>query len=240
MPHVDPEVEKLAHAYIARGEKSRGALAVRAMLEHGSVSTEDLNRLGYDHPPRAIADAKDNGIPVNKEMVRSSSGKRMARYFLGTAEQIRVGQVGRTNFSKKFRDALFATYGSIDCITGAKHDPRSLQIDHRIPYRVSGDAGLATGDVDAFMLLDARSNRAKGFSCQNCRNFIELLDPEICRSCFWAYPEDYGHVAMEDIRRADVVWKGAEVSDYDALSKRAEEQGLSVPDLLKLLGRTKL
>lgn len=237
MSDIDPEVRKLALEYIDRVKSGRGVLALKAMMEQGSVTTEDLKNLGYDHPPRAIADVRDNGIPIVREFDRSSVGKRMARYRLGTAEQIRVGQVGRTNFSKKFRQALLNAYGPLDGITGARHDPRSLQIDHRVPYRVAGDAGLATNDVSAFMLLDAKSNRAKGFSCQNCRNFIELRDPSICRTCFWAYPDDYSHVAMEDIRRADIVWQGAEIADYERLKRQAEEEGLSIQDLLKRSGR---
>lgn len=237
MTHVDPEVLRIAAAYIARAKTGRGVLALKAILERGTVTTEDLKELGYDHPPRALADVRDNGIPIVSEMIRSSTGKRMARYRLGTAQQIRVGQVGRTNFSKKFKDALLDIHGPVDCITGARHEPRSLQIDHRIPYRVAGDEGLATNDLSAFMLLDAKSNRAKGFSCQNCPNFIDLRDASICRGCFWAFPEDYRHVAMQDIRRADVVWQGTEVSDYNRLKRQADKAGLSIQELLKKLGR---
>lgn len=161
----------------------------------------------------------------------------MARYSLGTAEQIRVGQIGRTSFSKKFKDALLAEYGPFDGITGAQHEPRALQIDHRIPYRVAGDAGLATNDVTAFMLLDAKSNRIKGFSCQNCPNFVDLRDTLICKTCFWAHPEEYLHVAMQDIRRVEIVWQGAEVADYTKLKHQAEQDGVSVQELLKRLGR---
>lgn len=240
MTNIDPEVLKLANEYIERVKTGRGVLAVKAMLERGSVTTEDLNALGYDHPPRAIADVRDNGIPVVTETDRSTSGKRMARYRLGTAEQIRVGHVGRSSFSKAFRCALLETYGSIDCITRAEHEPRSLQIDHRIPYRVAADAGLAAGDLSAFMLLDAKSQRAKSWSCENCENFVSLRDPTICRSCFWAFPEDYRHVAMVEIRRADIVWQGDEVSDYDELARRAQSQSSSIQEFLKALGKKQL
>jgi hypothetical protein len=233
---IDPEMREIAADFIRRKPTGRAVAALRAILESGSVTTEDLLAIGYRHPPRAIGDLKDNGIPILKTMVRIS-GRRMARYTLGDATQIRSGQIGRTNFSKKFRKSLFNRYGDIDEITKAHHQPRSLQIDHRIPYRVGGDLGLAEGDVEAYMLLDAKSQRAKSWSCEQCLNFKELHDPEVCRTCFWAYPDSYTHVAMENVRRADIVWQGVEVTDYDALLERAEAEGTDLSELLKRLGR---
>lgn len=235
MPSVDPEVLAIVQEFIDRVRTGRAVTALEIMLEKGFVTTDDLKARGYEHPPRAIADVRDNGIPVLTEKAVSATGKRMARYRLGTAEQIRVGQTGRTNFSKKFRTALLSAYGNKDAITGAEHDRNALQIDHRVPYRVSGDAGL--GDVSAFMLLDGKSQRAKSWSCEHCENFIRLIDPKICRSCFWAFPESYSHVAMQEIRRADLVWQGEEVHDYDKIKDMAASQGLSPAELLKALGR---
>lgn len=164
-PEIDPDVRLIAEAYVAKVATGRAVKAIIAMLKNGSVTTEELNAMGYDHPPRAIGDVKDNGIPVVTKMEVNALGRRMARYFLGTAKDIRDGQTGRTNFSKKFRQAVFAAYGARDAVTGATHEPRSLQIDHRIPYRIAGDAGLSTDDVSAYMLLDAKSQRQKSFSC---------------------------------------------------------------------------
>ena len=60
---------------------------------------------------------------------------------------------------------------------------------------------------------------------------------EYLSDVFWAYPEEYQHVAMVAIRRADVVWTGDEVADYHRLAERAGEVGVSVAELLKQLGR---
>ena len=237
MPDIDPEVEKLVMEAVNRGGDNRVVKALTAILRRGGITTEELKELDYDHPPRAASDIKDLGIPLISERVKSRSGKSIARYRFGTAEQIRVGQAKRSSFSKKFRKALFDAYGAVDCITRAPHDPRSLQIDHRIPFRVGGDSGLETNDVSAFMLLDAQSQRAKSWSCENCRNFIELRDPAICRTCFWAYPERYDHVAMTDIRRADIVWQGSEIPDYGRIVEAAARSGMSIQDYLKALGR---
>lgn len=234
MPAMDEDVVALVKSFIARVRTGRAVKAVEHILTHGHVTTDDLKALGYEHPPRAVSDVKDQGIPIVKVMVRSPSGRRMARYSLGTAADIVAGQAGRTNFSRAFRQKLHELYGDRDTITGAEHDPRALQIDHRVPFRISGDAGL--GDVSAFMLLDGKSQRAKSWSCEHCTNYLHLHDPGVCRGCYWAYPESYTHVAMVEQRRAELVWTGDEVKGHDDLADLARRQDLSVSDLLKRLG----
>ena len=162
----------------------------------------------------------------------------MARYRLGRAEDIREGRHGgRSVLPKAFKSKLLAQYGSTDCITGAKLDSRLLQIDHRVPYRVGGDLGLAERDTSAYMLLDASSQRAKSWSCEQCPNFRELLDVDVCKTCFWAYPENYEHIATEQIRRTDIVWREGDVSIHDRLKERAESDGISMSELLLRLAR---
>lgn len=234
---IDPRVRKIAIDYIARVKTGRAVKALQAMLDNESVTTDDLSAMGYEHPPRAIGDIRDQGIPVVTERAVSSSDRRMARYRLGSADQVREGQTGRTNFSKKFRALMLATYGPVDAITRAVHKPSALQIDHRVPYRVAGDDGLVTDDVTAFMLLDAKSQRAKSWDCEHCINFIDVRDTHICRRCYWASPDDYDHVAMADIRRVDVVWSGNEVADHERLRTYAAETGQSLGEALKASGR---
>lgn len=237
---IDPVVRKMAKDFIASTKTGRAVAALKAMLKSGFVTTDDLNAMGYNHPPRAIADVRDHGIPVVTESTTNPDGKRMARYRLGTAASIRAGQVGRTSFTKKFRQALIARYGAVDCITGASHAERSLQIDHRIPYRVGGDAGLATNDVEAFMLLDGKSQRAKSWACENCQNFQKSLDAPICKKCFWASPADYDHVAMIEQRRTDIVWQSNDIAIHDALAVEAAAMKVDLPELLRELGRKHL
>lgn len=235
---INPKIRAMVERHLAAEPNSRASKALRAMLANGSVTTDDLSALGYNHPPRAIGDVRDAGIPVVTERDRTPDGRPMARYRLGRAEDIREDRhSGRSTLPKAFKADLLARYGSADCITGAKLDPRVLQIDHRVPYRVAGDAGLAERDASAYMLLDASSQRAKSWSCEHCRNFLELRDPEVCRTCFWAYPERYQHVAMQAIRRTDVVWKAEDVSVHDRLKEIADREGISMPELLLRLAR---
>jgi len=163
----------------------------------------------------------------------------MARYRLGRAADIQGDRHGgRSVLPKSFKAALLARYGSADCITGAELDPRVLQIDHRLPYRVAGDAGLAERDTAAYMLLDASSQRAKSWSCEHCPNYHEpLRKPKICKTCFWVYPENYEHIAMRQIRRTDIVWQGDDVSVHDCLKRSAEREGITMAELLLRLAR---
>jgi hypothetical protein len=230
------DVETAARKFIRKNPNSRAAKVLRAMLERGSVTTDELQKLGYNHPPRARMDVVDNGFSVKTTMIRDATGKRMASYSLVGDAELR-DQVGRARIPKSFKNKLLAFYGEKDGITGWEVDGRALQVDHRIPYQVSGDSGLANQDVSVFMLLSGSSQRAKSFSCEQCRNFVELRDPAICATCYWAFPESYGHVAMRQVRRADIVWEDAEVAEFDALTEGAEAAGLTLADYVKRLLR---
>lgn len=238
---IDPRIRELAEKRIARGGKGRVVLVLQALLKRGSISTDDLAALGYGHPPRAIADVKDIGIPLAREMVRSErTGRRMAVYKFGDPSKIQQDRIGgRSVLPKTFKIALVQKYGSIDCITGAKLDAGVLQIDHRVPYRIAGDAGLADANVNAYMLLDGSSQRAKSWACEHCPNMLNSKSAAVCETCFWAFPERYMHIATEQIRRTDVVWQGDDVKIHDRLKKEAIRQKITVAELLKELGRQK-
>lgn len=85
-------------------------------------------------------------------------------------------------------------------------DNSELQIDHRIPYEIGCEPDKS--DDTNFMLLSGSSNRQKSWNCEHCINFKELKKKEICISCYWAYPENYTHAAMKEIRRIDLIWYG--------------------------------
>lgn len=205
------------------------------IIKQGFVTTEELQEIGYDHPPRAARDVRENGVPLETfKVVSVRTGRKIGAYRFGDPANIKRGRIGgRQAFSKKFRDALIARYNSSDAITGEKMDARYLQIDHRIPYEVGGDASLASADLAEFMLLDASNQRAKSWSCESCENWQKILDSAICRTCFWAFPENYSHIAMQHSRRVDIVWKGDQVSDFESLEILASQQGKSVAEFVK-------
>ena len=69
--------------------------------------------------------------------------------------------------------------------------------------------------------------------CEHCKNWLETKDKEICSKCYWAWPEDYEHVAMEQRRRVELVWVGTEIVQYERLVEQARNAGQSVPELIK-------
>ncbi|MEX6726148.1 hypothetical protein [Parapedomonas caeni] len=166
-----------AEEFIARNPGARATKVLKAMLERGSITTEELLDLGYKHAPRARMDVVDNGFPVKTTMVKGSDGRRMASYSLLSDAEMREAQQGRSIIPKVFKAKLVAHYGEVDGITGWQVTARALQVDHRIPYQVGGDAGLENEDVSAFMLLTGSSQRAKSFSCERCQNFLERSRP---------------------------------------------------------------
>lgn len=80
----------------------------------------------------------------------------------------------------------------------------ALQVDHRVPYEIAGEPRQV--NPDEFMLLCGSANRAKSWSCEHCDNWRQLKRRDVCASCYWAFPEDYQHVAMNPRRRLDLLW----------------------------------
>lgn len=61
---IEPAIREIAEKVIAGGGSKRAADVLKVMLDKGSISTDEINDLGYNHPPRAIGDVRDAGIPV--------------------------------------------------------------------------------------------------------------------------------------------------------------------------------
>ena len=70
-------------------------------------------------------------------------------------------------------------------------------------------------------------------TCEHCANWIESKKPEICRECYWAYPDSYSHVAMREARRTDLLWTGPEVASYERLKRRTLRLQKNIPGYVK-------
>jgi hypothetical protein len=237
--NVHPRIRAMAEKVIAEGANKRAIAVLRVLLKRGAISTDDLNEMGYNHPPRAVGDVRDAGIPIITDSgISAKTGRRMAVYKFGNPEDIQSGRIGgRSAFPKGFEDALIQRYGTIDCITGATLDPKVLSIDHRVPYRIAGDVGLEDHDVAQYMLLDGSSQRAKSWACEHCPNMMGARRAAVCQSCFWAYPENYQHIATEPYRRVDVTWQNADVLVHDRLKEEADKLGVPVAELIRRIAR---
>ena len=215
-------------------EAKRPKTVIDHILEHGQITTEELKDIyGYNHPPRAIRDVREQGIPIKTFRVIGSDGRKIAAYKFGDPSEVRATQLsGRTAFSSNLKDALIEKYGTHCNIYLEPFPIRELQIDHRVPFEIAGDKGELSDDVSEYMLLCASANRAKSWSCENCTNW-KSKDVDACNSCYWAYPESYSHIAMRDIRRLDLLWSGEEVADYDVLINEASKVKEDAPEYVK-------
>lgn len=206
------------------------------ILAHGFITTEELKaQYGYNHPPRAVRDVREQGISIETFRVTGSDGRKIAAYRFGdTSIKPFTKLSGRTSLSKKIKHALIEKYGCQCFIYLEKIAERDLQIDHRVPYEVDGDgATSAELDPDDFMLLSGSANRAKSWSCEQCENWNNAKDKTVCLSCYWAYPESYSHIAMYQIRRLDLVWQGDEVTTYEKLKAESRTLGKTIPAFVK-------
>ena len=209
-------------------------------MEHGYVTTEELRDLyGYNHPPRGARDVREQGIPLVTFRVVGSDGRRIGAYRFGDPSEQRSAQLsGRTALSGRIKAALIELLGSRCNIYLETFPERELQIDHRIPFEIAGDDALSENPAD-YMLLCPSANRAKSWSCEHCDNW-QVRNVDDCRSCYWAFPEHYTHVAMRTIRRLDIAWSGEEIPDYEDLSEAANEAAQELPDFVKSVLRRHL
>lgn len=201
-------------------EAKRPKTVIQHILKHGFITNEDLkNEYGYNHPPRAIRDVRELGIPITTYRVTDSTGRSIAAYKFGNPNDVKPvarKTKGRSALSHKLKQQLIEKYGSKCFIYLEDLDENSLQVDHRIPYEIGGEQDV--NDISNFMLLSASANRAKSWTCEHCKNWKDK-NPEFCKRCFWAFPEDYGHVAGEVEKVIPVVFTGDDIADYNALQK---------------------
>jgi len=227
-------------------EKLRATTAKRPktvidhILKFGHVTTEELReKYGYDHPPRAIRDVKEQGIPLEMFRVEGSHGRKIAAYRFGDPSQVRgKGFAGRRVWPKAFKQSLVEAHGARCGICCTAYAHRYLQIDHRIPFEVAGEGADELKSED-YMLLCGLCNRAKSWSCEHCRNWTEDHDMSVCQTCYWANPTTYLHIALRLIRRLDITWTQHEVPDYDRIVSMSRHARQELPDFVKdVLRRT--
>lgn len=196
----------------------RPATVVQHILKYGYITTEDLENIyGYKHPPRAVRDVKEQGVPIETYYVKNSEGKRMAAYRFGNPNEIenKLSKVaGRTILSKALKRALIDKYGTKCFIYLETIDEALLQVDHRIPYEIGGEPN--SDNIDCYMLLSPSANRAKSWTCQHCPNW-EKKDETFCINCFWSHPESYTHIAGNTQRRITITFTGNEIEDFNKL-----------------------
>ncbi len=204
------------------------------ILENGFVTTEELSQLyGYDHAPRAARDVRELGIPLETFRVKGKSGRRIAAYRFGDLSKIRDSKIaGRRIWPKELKNDLVSLNGERCASCFTIFEKRYLQIDHRVPYEVGGEPEGEL-NISDYMLLCGSCNRAKSWSCEHCKNWKEDHLIEVCKTCYWANPQDYQHIALRLIRRLDITWTDVEVPDYEKLVKMSKHAEKELPDFVK-------
>lgn len=213
----------------------RPRTVIEHILKHGYITTEELKeQYGYNHPPRAARDVREQGIPLETFRITASDGRNIAAYKFADETKIRADTLaGRKVFSKEFKRQLVENYGAVCAIHLETFEERYLQVDHRVPYEIAGDPVGQERRLEDYMLLCGSANRAKSWSCEHCVNWLELQSELICQTCYWAYPENYTHIAMQPVRRVDLAWTDEEVEIYERLKTQAIQAQQELPDYIK-------
>jgi hypothetical protein len=90
------------------------------------------------------------------------------------------------------------------------------------------------------MLVCRSCNRAKSWSCEHCPNGEVEKKPSVCQTCYWAHPDNYQHIATQQLRRLDLVWKDHEVEEHDRLTVLAKALKAELPEYVKAILRKHL
>jgi hypothetical protein len=84
-----PDIPALPKELLKRIEavtNKRARFVLDAIVKKGAVTTEEINRAGYDHPPRAAQDVKDLGFRIKRITVKHSNGRSIAAYAFDEGE----------------------------------------------------------------------------------------------------------------------------------------------------------
>ena len=208
------------------------------IIKHGSINSDILkDTYDYSHPPRAIRDVRESGIPLVTTRVTGKDGRKIASYTFGNPDDIENFKLsGRQTFSKKFKDDLIEKYGSVCMTSGLDFESRYLQIDHRIPYEVAGEQLGGEDNLDKFMLLSGSAQRQKSWSCENCSNLKKEKDIDVCKTCYWVRPEEYSHIALRKIKQVTLNFENSDIEIYKTIESAAQGSNIKPGDyILKVL-----
>jgi hypothetical protein len=215
----------------------RAKIVIDHIIEHGFITTRDLElKYGYSHPPRAARDVREAGIPLETFNVKSEAGKSIAAYKFGDLTKIQHNKFGgRKVFSVAFKNQLYILSNGKCAICNGFFEERYLQIDHKVPYEISGDSNNFQRNIEDYMLLCGSCNRAKSWSCEHCDNWTGQKEMELCLKCYWGNPTNYDHIALQEIRRLALIWQDNEITFFEALQKEAEKDKLQLAEHVKNL-----
>lgn len=214
--------------HIGAVTNKRARFVLDAIAERGVVTTEEISAAGYEHPPRAVRDARELGFPIQTIKVKHSNGRSIAAYIFPEGARFARGKSGRRVLSKRQRDTIIEGTRAQCQMCGGQEN---LQVDHRVPYEIGGESDQL--NTVAYMVLCGSCNRKKSWACEHCPNWIENRDPKVCKTCYWSGSAQYENVATAAQRRADLIWLQHEIGDYEKLRRAASQSRQPITDYIK-------
>lgn len=211
----------------------RARFVLDAIVKNGAVTTEEISRAGYEHPPRAARDVRELGFPLRTIRVKHTNGRSIAAYTLPLGGKVEKGNAGRKDLPKKVRDRIIMEMGGKCRTCGSKHN---VQLDHRIPYQVAGES--LGNEADSYQLLCGSCNRKKSWACEHCLNWLEDKNVAICSTCYWAGSLTYTHIALQQERRLEIVWHENEIVEFDRMVDIARRHNSTIADQIKSILRS--
>lgn len=108
------------------------------ILKHGFITTEELKETyGYNHPPRAARDVREQGIPLETFRVQGGDGRSIGAYRFGDPKKARFSKLsGRTAFSKELKAKLIEADGARCAIYFEVLPERDLQLTTECPLKL--------------------------------------------------------------------------------------------------------
>lgn len=168
------------------------------LLEKERVSTYEIQQR-YSSATRVASDLLAIGLTLKKESEKSEDGKVRTLYSLDPSGFV-CAQEARQSIPGRIRvEVIGQATGCRLC--GTQVEKRVFQVDHRVPFCLVGNRLAQQEGVGAFQALCPSCNTAKSHACKRCPDPKE----ESCRTCYWAYPEDYRHIAGKTERRLVLV-----------------------------------
>src|SRR5574340_1257201 len=81
--------------FLKRITNKRPKTVIDHILKHGYITTQELKDLyGYNHPPRAARDVREQGVPLITFWVEGGDGRKIAAYKFGDPTQVQKDKFG--------------------------------------------------------------------------------------------------------------------------------------------------
>src|SRR5438105_4309538 len=86
-------------------QAKRARTVIQHILKHGHITTEQLKaKYGYNHPPRAARDVREQGIALDTIRVRDATGRSIGAYkFADPSKSLGSVLAGRKLLSKALK-----------------------------------------------------------------------------------------------------------------------------------------